>query len=842
MQRSSEADELKFGALLQSNENASPLPLEHTAVSGQVIGPVADVTVSQRFGNPFKETVELIYLFPLPHEAAITDYRIKIGSRVISAEMKELEAARQAYQEAVDAGQRASLLEQRRPNLFSVQLGNVQPGETITVTLCYQERLHYEDDHYEFVFPMGVTPKYHASPAEAAKVDSPLAQTGERIGDVSLTLSVDAGVNAADPTSPSHTLQLTRQDERHFTVKLPDGVIPNKDFVLRYKVAADDVKAAVWLSADQDADTALISLLPPRLSSDAEPEPREFIFVIDRSGSMTGGPLVQALNALRACLRSMGEKDTFLIQAFDDRIEWFNEKAQTVTQANVEQADRWLNTVTARGGTEIVGAIQAALTVQPDPSRQRYVVFLTDGAVSADQQALDGIRKQRGQARIFTFGIGPSVNRSLLAKMAEYGRGTAELLQLNEDIEQAITRFQDRVSYPALLDIKLDWQGAQAWDTYPATLPDLYVGQPLELTTRLKRSESATLNISGKRKGQPITLSVALPQATEAQPTLLRLWAKARVDALLEQSYNDDKVRQQIIGLAIEHRLLTPFTAFVAVDSETVDNAQSSKRRVNVSVPLPEGLDIRGFGERVRGITLTGGAQAFPMMYAAPPAAPMAAPKPSSPGVFNRLMGKSSRSENAQSMPTPADLPDWLQSAGSPSMPEAAPTLPQIMSIAEQIKWLARTQNVSGSWGSGADEVEQTAAALIAFVRAGHTTRAGSYRRQIQKAADWLKKAKASGFAAFARWRALQELDDATQHADHYSDGASGLSLPASDAERAAMSDNSVKLPAQIASLDDLRIVALMRGEANAPPILKSSAQSLLVQTWLAVGKPLATS
>ncbi len=823
-------DDLKFGILvLVQDPNASALPLEHTTVSGQIIGPVASVTVTQRFGNPFKKPIELEYLFPLPHEAAIVDYEISIGNRTIRAEMKELKAAREAYRDAVDAGQRASLLEQRRPNLFSIQIGNVQPGEAILTSLRYQERLRYSDDSYTFVFPMGVTPKYHANLAESPKVDSPIAGDSERIGDVELTLEVDAGTLAGEPTSPSHKFALSRVGEHRFRVSLEKGVMPNKDFVLRYPVATEAVRSAVWISQGDDADTALVTVVPPRLSGEMEPAPREFVFVLDRSGSMSGEPIKQARNALRACLRALGAKDTFYIEAFDNSFEWFDKKAQPVTQEAVQRADEWLQRVEGRGGTEIVPAIESALALPADSERQRYVVFLTDGAVSAEDEALARIKKQRGSARIFTFGIGPSVNRALLAKMAEHGRGMVEFLQLTQDIEDAVTRFQDRVSYPVLLDIQLEWDGAQVWDTYPAHLPDLYVGQPLELTTRLKPTGPATLKLTGQRQNKAVSISIPIPTTSTPDPAIKHVWARARVDALLNDM-NADANRQQIIALALEHRLLTPYTAFVAVDSEIANSSGESARHVRVSVPLPEGLDITGFtGGPVRGITMGGlmlHKMAAPMAAMPPSPSPAASPDG---GLFDK----------AANFFAPASGPKRAMQAARPPATAAGASAEEAVpdTIPGRIKWLARTQNVSGSWGSGGDEVEMTAAALLAFVRAGHTTRTGNYRRQVRKAADWLKAAKATGFAAFARQRALSELEEAEQHAEAFVTEALRVGNPTTGPERAAQGDPSIAAPSSVTTLNDLRIAALVAGEASAPPELLRGDQGQLAQAWLAVGR-----
>jgi Ca-activated chloride channel family protein len=815
-------EELRMGCIVvTSAPTASSLPLEHTDVVAHVSGPLASVSVAQRFGNSFSEPVELAYLFPLPHGAAIVDYELRIGQRVIRAEMKELEEARRTYTTARDQGQRAGLLEQRRPNLFSIELANVQPGETILATIRYQERLRYDDGSYSFVFPMGITPKYHQDPAEAAKVDAPVAAAGDTVGTVDIGITVDGGGPADDPQSPSHEVEITRMDERRFGVRLLGDVIPNKDFVLRYRVADTAVRAAACTSISEGGATVLISALPPRLTDDSEPSPREFIFVIDRSGSMSGDPLLQARNALRSCLRSMGPQDTFNIQAFDDRIEWFSESANPVAQAAVEQADKWLERIDARGGTDILGAIDSVLTFSSDPERQRYIVFLTDGAVSADDEALRRVQRQLGRARLFTFGVGPSVNRSLLMRMAELGHGTAEFLQLNEDIEEAIIRFQDRVAYPVLQDITLNWEGVTAWDVYPARLPDLYIGQPLELVARIRATGQSPgrLTISGRSGNLPVTLEIELPPGTTAEPIITRAWARARVDALLDGLRDEPSqmgaLRAEIIGLGIAHRLLTPFTAFVAVDSEVTEKPSDKQTRVSVAGPLPEGLMMEGFFD------------ASPMLCAAvPPSAPMQTRIGSVRQVIRRAFSARDQAMPAASADHVAEMmePSDLAYVAA-SLPGSERTANRQQTTEELLRWLARIQNVSGSWGAGETEVEQTAAAILAFVRAGHTHRAGHYRRQLGRAIKWLLAATAQGLAEYARAQALAELAAAT--------GDSRIAR-AAQLEQTGPPATSITLSEPLSTLDELRAAALARQVKEVAPTLFSGSQADLARVWMA--------
>jgi Ca-activated chloride channel homolog len=873
-------DDVKIGVLLLQN-HVSALPLKGTRVAADITGAIARVDVTQEFANPYAHAIDLEYLFPLPHEAAVVDYVITIGTRTIRADIQEMEAARRTYEQAVRQGKRASLLEQRRPNLFSIQLGNVQPKETIITQLVYEDRLKYEDGAYEFVFPMGITPRYHtqsdANTEKATGTTAPIALDETQVAPVEISVKVDAGAAVGDATSKSHPIQLTRQDGNHFSLTLEGRHIPNKDFVLRYPVGEAALTTALWSSPDADAETTLMYVLPPRLDLSAEPAPREFIFVIDRSGSMSTDPMTQAKNALRACLRALGAGDTFMIQAFDDHIEWFDEKPRKVTQADVDAAEGWLNQINSRGGTEIMGAIDAALVVPADQERTRYVVFLTDGAVSADDAAISKIARQRGNARIFTFGIGPSVNRYLLAKMAQMGRGTAEFMGSKDDIEGIITRFQDRVSYPALLDVALEWRDATAWDTYPDALPDVYVGQPLEIVTKLQRTgANPTLVIRGKRNNIPVEVTAALPKGNEqANPTIARLHARARIEALMDsmtRGGDAEVTRQQIISLALKHRIITRYTSFVAVDSEIV--GEQSQQQVSVAVPLPDGLDLEGFGLTQAGFA-TGAGGSVASFASPPPAAPrmmMAAPAQRAAkksGIVNNLVdklkslgGKSeddALTERLGTFSDPAPMPmeaeeDAPEDHGvhgilpSPQMLErmkqmrekdAAPApITLVLSADEVIKQLARTQNVNGSWGN---DIEQTAAALLVLIRHGHTTRAGNYRRQIAKTVAWLHAEirHAKGFVFYAVTRALQELEDLT--GDGALPQAGTLKLPPvlTEAERAARGDDHIHLPEKITSLDDARCVGIMKATDATPSAFTPDhpAERWLMRLWLAAGK-----
>lgn len=731
------------GCLVIAGDLASPLPLEHTTVQAEITGPLAEVSVTQRFANPLREPVELTYLFPIPHTAALSSFEVRLGSRTILGELQELEAARREYEEAVQQGQQAGLAEQSMEGLYSVSLANVQPGETVHAIFSYHERIKFDDGHYEFVFPMGLTPKYHspAHPAEGDGVDAPLAEPGERIGDVSIEVNLHPGLPYGEPTSPSHHLALEDTREGGLRIFLASPCLPDHDFVLRLPVATSENRLSAWRASGQDGDYFLAILQPPEIHTEtATPLPRQFIFVLDRSGSMGGQPIAQARNALRACLRTLNPGDEFAIQLFDNVVEWYKPNFSPLTQTEVDAADHFLSMVEGRGGTEIVAALHAALTFGgSNLEKQRYIVFLTDGAVSANERALQEIHRLLGAARLFTFGIGPSVNRPLLSRIASLGRGTSEFLQLHEDIEGAIIRFQDRLAFPALTDLQLSGENVKLWDLYPSPLPDAYIGQPVVVSGRIKTSgnHAQRLTLSGRRAGQSVEIQFNLPSPAP-NPAVMHAWAQARLDALIERSQQEDarheRIRAEIISLALEYHLTSPHTAFVAIDRDK-RVSDGKPRRVRISQPLPQGLDPAGFGvHRV--------AMMSPRFRSSIQGAP--APHSSQSKDMNLSVNYSLASD--------LDVPGFIRKSQlQVSETEAAPASPQTL-----LRRLARTQKLEGCWE---EDVEITAIALLYFLRQGQTTTRGSFRVAVQRASQWLRTHPATGQAELIRSLALVELE-----------------------------------------------------------------------------------
>jgi Ca-activated chloride channel family protein len=663
---------------------------------------------------------------------------------------------------------------------------------------------------------MGLTPRYTSPvhPEEGVGVNPPIALPAETVGPVEIQIHVDLGVATGQPYSPSHTI-LADADGTAWQVQLAGPAIPDHDFVLRFPTNGADLHLIAWCSRDPSGETILLNWLPPA-SSQIPPamQPRDFVFVLDRSGSMTGDPIRQARNALKACLRILEPQDTFRILLFDDQLEWYRSEAVHISQAEIDRADAYLDRVEGRGGTEIIAALEAGLQAPGDKNQTRTILFLTDGAISAEERALATLRKQAGQARIFTFGIGPSVNRALLTSLARVGRGSAEFLQLDEDIEGAILRFQDKIAFPMLTELQIDWTGCKTWDRYPEFLPDLYSGDALELTARLQRTSTASqVTLSGNRGGERIRISLDLPAAGENQAGVARAWARARVDALLEQMQSgraaDTPVRQEIIQLAIEHHLITPFTSFVAVDSQVV-NAQGQSQTVQIAQPLPAGLNWSGFFP----------APQIQFSRSILPGIPVPAFQ-----TMRRMVADSSEDQLLRSMPG-SGLPKRSAKQAGMAPPnqtgsESADAHPADIGAPDWqsvLRGLARSQKLNGSWN---DNVELTAAALLAFIRHGHTPRSGNFRKQVHKARQWLEQAaNFTSLAGYARCLALYELAQADQDRAvevRNKEWSQRLPAPASPFERAVSEilNGLEKLPAapgQCSTLDDLRLAVALQG------------------------------
>ena len=586
-----------------------PLPLQHTAVDAAIAGHVGTVRVKQQFANPFDTKIEAVYVFPLPEKAAVTEFLMVIGERTIRGILREKEEAEAIYRAARDQGYQASLLVQHRPNIFEQRVANIEPGKAIDVDITYFHTLAYKDGWYSFVFPTVVGPRFnppgHPDPVHAlprgGRTETPggtaveYLAPAERSGhDLGITVRIDAGVRIEELKS-THEITVERDGPASATVQLANRTtIPNRDFVLDLRVAGEAVKSNLLTYRDPETGEGFFSLMmiPPIDTARASRRPMEMVFVIDCSGSMEGRPLTQAKQAVATALGLLNPEDTFQIIRFSEDASQFGRKPLPATEENLAAARRYLANLNSQGGTMMVEGIKAALDFPHNPSRYRFVSFMTDGYIGNEAEILAEVHRRIGNARIFSFGVGESVNRYLMERMAKVGRGAVAYLGLNDSAEEVMDAFFERVSRAALTDVEIDWGGMTVSDTYPSRTPDLFVGRPLVVAGRF-RGEPAQINISGTVHGARRTFVVGAAEAGSAGPSLARVWARANIAELADRQATvgdpHGELRDDIRRIALQHQLASDYTSFVAVDSSEVTGGEYGVT-VHQAVPVPEGV------------------------------------------------------------------------------------------------------------------------------------------------------------------------------------------------------------------------------------------------------------
>ena len=490
-------------------------PLQHTDVEADIAGFITRVKVRQAFANPLDKKIEAVYVFPLPEGAAVDSMTMTVGGRRIVGIVKPKEQAREIYEKAKAAGHVTGLLDQERPNIFTQSVANIEPGAKVVIEISYVETLKYAEGVFEFVFPMVVGPRYMpGSPngrtgsgsapdtdrvPDASHISPAVVPPGTRAGqDINVTVHLDGGTELFDVKSDLHQINLRRIAPGRALVTLKNSdKIPNKDFILRYRTATEEIKDTFFVHPFPGGAYFTMVLQPPRRVPASEARPKEMIFVIDRSGSQEGFPIEKAKETMRQCIEGMNPHDTFNLISFSEQTTQLFKSPQTNTPAHRATALKYLAGVEANGGTTLMPAMMAALTPPADPKRVRIVCFMTDGFVGNDFEIVDAVKQHAGTARVFSFGIGNSVNRFLLDGMAHAGRGEVEYVTLAKDGDAAAKRFHERIQSPVLTDIALDWKGLKPEEVYPRQIPDLFSDKPILIHGILKGEMAGEVVLKG---------------------------------------------------------------------------------------------------------------------------------------------------------------------------------------------------------------------------------------------------------------------------------------------------------------------------------------------------------
>jgi Ca-activated chloride channel family protein len=591
---------------LDENQGGTdPFPLKSLRVSTTISGTVAHVVVDQVFGNRNKTPIDAVYLFPLPHQAAIHDLSIRMGSKVIRAKIQRKAEARRTYENAARQGKVAALLEQERPNLFQQSVANLMPGSELTVRTVMDMPVAFVGDETEFVFPTAVGPRF--CPAgrvpDMGKIGAPRLPAGmvppQRL---SMNVVLAAGVPVTEIASPSHDLTVSGNGlwETPVTLGLRDGsTSPNKDFVLRWKARGNRPLASVITDGETRNGHFLLQIQPPSLGERAQTAPKEIVFLVDQSGSMGGEPIAHLKKAMRKALREMDARDRFQIIGFSNVPVPFAARPLQATPDNIAQGLAFIEAMDANGGTQMLDGIRHAFGYKPSNGALRIVCLMTDGLVGDEPAIIQAVAKEMGDAtRVFTLGIGSSVNRWFLEEVAAMGKGKFEVATLDQDPAEAAAKFLDKIRRPVMTGIELSWSGVEIADQVPYRVPDLFDGEPLVVTGRLLSNASGTVTVTGICGGKRLRLEVPVePSKGQRNSAIGSLWARARIGEMerSNQGYPESETIESMTKLALNHRLVSKYTSFVAV-MESVVNKTGKTATVDVPLPLPEGVSEQALG------------------------------------------------------------------------------------------------------------------------------------------------------------------------------------------------------------------------------------------------------
>lgn len=619
------ATEGTLKAMTSKGEEIGEFPLKHTEVAVKVSGYIARVEVKQLFTNPYQDKIEAVYVFPLPQDSAVDDMLIKVGERTIKGDIKKKAEAKQIYENAKQKGHIAALLEQERPNIFTQSVANIVAGDKIEVIIRYVQVLKYDEGAYEYSFPMVVGPRFIPgntinTPSDggwadntdkvpdASRITPPVLKPGERSGhDINITLDINSGVSMSSVTSPSHKIDVVRVEDNQVSVKLHTGdSIPNKDFTLRYKVAGDMPQYALLTHKIKTDPQGyyLLMIQPKEKYTQEELTPKEMIFVIDSSGSMSGNPIEKSKEVVRRFVKGMNPNDTFQILNFSNAVSGLSQYPVENTQDNIQKALSYIDNLKGEGGTMMIEGIKAALDYPNSLERIRIVAFLTDGYIGNETEILAAIQDKLKGARLFSFGVGTSVNKYLLDNMAKVGRGFVQYVRPDEDTYQVVERFYRRLNNPCLTDVAIIYKGLEVVDTYPpAPVPDLFDSQPLFVYGKYYNAGKTEIEVIGKAGGKQVRIKVTVdfPQENKENDVIATIWARQKIEDLMSQQYHGEKpqIVDQVTEIALRHRLMSQYTSFVAVE-ETFVVEGGTPKKVMVPVEMPEFVSYEGvFGKEM---------------------------------------------------------------------------------------------------------------------------------------------------------------------------------------------------------------------------------------------------
>lgn len=590
-------------------DGVSPsFPLLNTDVKVNISGVIADVTITQTYHNDGKSPIEAVYVFPASTRAAIHAMEMHVGKRIIQAEIKERNQARVEYEQAKEAGKRASLLEQDRPNVFQMSVANIMPEDTVKVVLHYTELLVPEAGVYSFIYPTVVGPRYTESTTETASThdqftNMPYGQAGQASSStLDVQLELMSGIPIREIMCTTHKVAINKKRKSaHIELANTERYGGNRDFILQYRLSGGKIASGLMTYEHEDENYFLLMMEPPERVIEDEIPPREYIFVMDVSGSMGGFPTTITKKLLTNLVSHLKPYDRFNVLFFSGGSNWLAKESLTANKANIQLAIEMLNNRGTGGGTRLLPALKNGLNLATcETGVSRSIIVITDGYVSVEREAFDLIRENLNNANLFAFGIGSSVNRHLIEGLAHVGMGEPFIVTNEAEAVIEAERFREYIQYPLLSNIEVAYNGFDVYDIEPLTIPDLLADRPLVIYGKYRGDPKGTITVSGYTgKGAfQQELSVLDAQPHPRQAALRMLWARERIRMLDDYQklshYSEDQL--EVTRLGLKYSLMTAYTSFLAIEKDLIANASGENQEIKQPLPMPQGVSNAAVG------------------------------------------------------------------------------------------------------------------------------------------------------------------------------------------------------------------------------------------------------
>ncbi len=588
-----------------ADSSLDQFPLKETKVDVNINGTIADIFVTQIYANNGESPINASYIFPASTRVSVHGMTMEIGNHRVTAKIKEREEAKQEFEQAKEEGKSASLLEQQRPNVFSMDVANIMPGDTVSIELHYSELIESTDGMYQFVFPTVVGPRYSnqlkADAAQSDKwVESPYLKDGKTPpGKYDIAVNLSTGVPVKDIKGISHKIEIVQEQESVAKVTLADKeeYAGNRDFILDYRLTGKYMQNGLMLYEGEKENFFMLTIQPPERVKTEDIPGREYIFILDVSGSMNGFPIDTAKGLIKDIVTHLRSSDKFNLILFAGDSSIMSPTSMPATKASIDEAVKLIDRQEGGGGTELFPALERALSLPADENLSRSVVIITDGYIDEEKAIFDLIRENLGTTNFFSFGIGSSVNRYLIEGIAKAGSGEPFVLTDPSGASEIAGQFREYIQSPVLTDIDAEFDGFDVYDVEPQNVPNVFAQRPVTLFGKWRGEPAGTIRISGRTgKGDyKADIDISEIERSDANSAIRYLWARSKIARLSDYGLggkDDPVVRKEITELGLEYSMLTQYTSFIAVIEE-IRNMDGESTDVDQPLPLP--LNVSNF-------------------------------------------------------------------------------------------------------------------------------------------------------------------------------------------------------------------------------------------------------